>query len=308
MKTIIKLKKIFEYAGHSQNIYTLAYYPQEESFLSGGGDGYIALWNTKTGENRGALLRAGAPVYALAAIPSRNLLIVGQNDGGIHFYDLKEKKLIKSMAALRFPIFNFCWIPGSNSVFAAVANGYFLCLDIDSFTCAAQFDLKTQNLRCIAYSQAQELLAIGGSDALIRIYRYPNLELLQVLKRHTNSVFTLSFSNCGNFLYSSGRDCVLAVWETRNFSLAEAIAAHHYTINHLALSPSGAYLATASMDSTVKLWEVSTLKLLKVIDQPRFQGHSASVNRLLWLPDGQLISAGDDRKIYQWEFERYEFE
>jgi WD40 repeat protein len=308
MKTRIKLKKIFEYAGHSQNIYALAYYAQEESLISGGGDGYIALWNTKTGENRGALLKATAPVYSLAVIESRRLLIVGQSDGGIHFYDLQEKKLIKSMAVLNFPIFNFCWIPDTSLVFAAVANGHFLCFDIDSFTCAAQFDLKTQNLRCIAYSQEKQLLAIGGSDAQIRLYQYPALEPVQILKRHTNSVFTVSFSKCGNFLYSAGRDSLLAVWETRNFSLLEALAAHRYTVNHLTLSPSGAYLATASMDSTIKLWETPTLKLLKVIDQPRSWGHSASVNRLLWLPDGQLISAGDDRKIFQWEFLWYGLE
>ena len=40
-----------------------------------------------------------------------------------------------------------------------------------------------------------------------------------------------------------------------------------------------------------------TMELLKVIDRPKLDAHSASVNRLLWLDDNTLVSAGDDRRI-----------
>ncbi|MCS6903791.1 MAG: WD40 repeat domain-containing protein [Bacteroidia bacterium] len=300
----IKAKKLYEYTGHSQNIYALAKYEKLNQFFSAGGDGFVAVWNSQTGENVGAALKAPLPIYSLEIIEQQDLLVVGQIDGSTHFYNLAQKKLIKSTRVVNRPIFNFCYLP-PNLLVACTGWGYLLCFDLNSFSCITQLQLSSNNLRCAAFAEKKSLLAIAGSDSKIRIYRFPSLELIQVLEYHTSSVFSICFSKTEELLYSAGRDAYIVVWDTTSFKKVEALPAHHFAINQIALSPSGQYLASASMDGTIKLWEAPFLRLVKVVDRTREEGHVASVNRILWLSQGQLISCGDDKMIFQWEFYKY---
>lgn len=59
-------------------------------------------------------------------------------------------------------------------------------------------------------------------------------------------------------------------------------------------------IVTASRDRSLKIWEKSSGELLKVIDLLRNGCHLRSVNRLLAMPDGHLISVGDDRQGIVW--------
>ena len=76
--------------------------------------------------------------------------------------------------------------------------------------------------------------------------------------------------------------------------------AHWYTINAIALHPKGHLIATGSRDKTVKIWDAQTFKLLKVLDTLRDGCHVNSVNALLWLDNGILVSGSDDRTLILW--------
>lgn len=79
------------------------------------------------------------------------------------------------------------------------------------------------------------------------------------------------------------------------------IPAHWYAINDLKLSPDGKYFASASRDKTIKIWDANSYELLKVLDNEKFEGHTHSVNSLLWVNEHLLLSTGDDRQIIAWE-------
>jgi WD40 repeat protein len=55
------------------------------------------------------------------------------------------------------------------------------------------------------------------------------------------------------------------------------------------------------MDKSIKVWNTEDMKLLKVIDRARHGGHGTSVNKILWLSEHRLVSAGDDRNIIIWD-------
>ncbi|HIN96011.1 MAG TPA: WD40 repeat domain-containing protein, partial [Planctomycetes bacterium] len=62
-------------------------------------------------------------------------------------------------------------------------------------------------------------------------------------------------------------------------------------------SPDGAYVASAAADQTVKLWDSFTGKLIRT-----FQGHTGSVNSLVFLNDGkQLVSGSSDNTLRTWD-------
>ena len=85
--------------------------------------------------------------------------------------------------------------------------------------------------------------------------------------------------------------------------------AHMYTINSIEFNNTGSHFITGSMDKTIKLWDAHQLKLLKVIDKERFEGHLSSVNKLVWSNyKNRVISCSDDRTISLWDIKLYKKE
>jgi WD40 repeat protein len=142
---------------------------------------------------------------------------------------------------------------------------------------------------------------VGYSDYCIRVFDLNSFQKKYEWIAHQNSVFTLAYSRDSKTLLSGSRDARIKTWDIENgYELKGEVAAHLYAINHLAISPDGNYFATASMDKSVKIWKAEELQLLKVVDKARHAGHGTSVNKILWINNEQLVSAGDDRVISNW--------
>lgn len=296
----IKIEAGEIFAAHQDCIYALCTGPEEGTFFSSGADGNILMWTLKNNEIARVVCRTGMPVYSLIYLPLQDLLIAGQRDGGIHFIRVIEKQIMKSVQVHTKPIFDLKLLPDGR-ILAASGDGSFSVWNLEEYACDIKAEISSSSLRCLAIHENTSRMAVAGSDLKIRVYNLENLKLMHTLEGHSLSVFSLTFTPDGKRLISTGRDARFCVWNTDTFTEIENIPAHLFAVNHLLLCPSGKYLASASMDKSVKIWETQSLKLLKVIERPRFFAHTSSVNRLLWLSENQLLSAGDDRKIFSWQ-------
>ena len=59
-------------------------------------------------------------------------------------------------------------------------------------------------------------------------------------------------------------------------------------VSSVEFSPDGKKLASGSADNTVRLWDVASGKEIR-----RMEGHSASVNSVVFSPDGQYVYVGN---------------
>ena len=91
-----------------------------------------------------------------------------------------------------------------------------------------------------------------------------------------------------------GRGSLLRLVEAEP-RLSFIIHAHSDTVTKVAISPDGKQIASASADHTLGLWDYATGKLLTA-----FAGHTQSVNAVLFLPDGRLVSGGNDGQVILW--------
>jgi len=299
-----QVQKLATLTGHRDCVYALAGSPLEARFYSAGSDGFVVGWNIEQPAQDGELIaRVENSVYALRYLPERDLLLIGHNFQGVQAIALAEKKLVHATALPPLAIFDLAYSATRQRLFAALGDGTLAVLRADDFRVELLLRVADKSLRCLALHEERGELAIGSSDAIVRILDLDSLDVKYRLTNSTNSVFTAAYSPDGRYLLTGGRDAHLRVWEVgADYQEQQAIVAHLFAINNLAFSPDGQLFATCSMDKSIKVWDAETFRLLRVVDRARHAGHGTSVNRLFWSGrENRLVSCSDDRSLAVWQ-------
>ncbi len=299
MQSKMFVEKLHSFTGHKDCVYTIEPCGTLPFFFSAAGDGLVVKWDLLNPDNGELIANVPNSIYALHFLFEQNLLVAGQNYEGIHLLDWQSKKEIKSLKLSAAAIFD---IKSHNELlFVAGGDGLITVVHLPSWTVVATINASTKSARTLAVNPTVNELAVGYSDHSIRIFDLQTFALKQEWNAHKNSVFTLAYTNGYKTLLSGSRDAHIKAWSVEdNYQLKEDVAAHLYAINNIALSPEGKHFATGSMDKSVKIWDTHEMKLLKVVDKARHAGHGTSVNKILWLNNDELLSAGDDRVISRW--------
>ncbi len=298
----MNVSKIAHFSGHKGSIFSLCAGLHEHTFFSGADDGYVVEWNMETKGDGRLLVQVNRPVYTMYLDREQQLLLCGTASGNLHVIDLTARKEIRNIEAHTLGIFDIQAI--GDTIITAGGNGTVCIWNKQTLELLHALPVSDKSARVIAIHPNGKEFAVGFSDYHIRIFSTETFKQLFELKAHTNSIFALSYSPDGKLLYSGGRDVMLKSWDLHNaFENKLDIAAHTLHINALAFSPNEKLYATVSMDKTIKIWDTATDALLKVIDKLRNEGHTTSVNKLLWINDKELITCSDDRTIMMWRIE-----
>lgn len=292
MDRYCKVEKIAELQGHTQGIYAMA---QDASgwLYTAGGDGMLVRWDPLRSESGTAVARFPGPVYSLL-FPDGVHWVAGAATGELFMQDAHGA--VRRIVAHRKGLFALM-DAGSGKWYSGGGDG--VCMLWDQMgNAVVQHRYATQSLRVLLALPGGRIAA-GYSDARIRIWNSAAPAALPlILSGHAGSVFALAWHPLHQRLYSAGRDARLLAWDAADgFAPVADIKAHLLHIHHLALSPDGKLLATASMDKTIRIWDSQSLQLLKVIGAANALAHRSSVNRVLWLENRILASAGDDRTL-----------
>jgi len=133
-------------------------------------------------------------------------------------------------------------------------------------------DAHKRGVSSLAIDPGGTLLASGGSDALIKLWRLPDGALLSTLTGHTQDVVALAISPDGTLLASGSADSTVKLWSLADGSLLGTLAGHTLPVAGLAFAPDGQLLASGSADATVKLWNIVDGSLLATL-----LGHTLAV-------------------------------
>jgi len=300
-----KAIKIAQFDGHTGSIYTLEQAAEPHLFYSGSDDNVVVEWNLQDTKKNHAVAKLPAKAFALKFLRDKNMLLVGNYTGGIHVIDLNRKKEIKLLQLHKQIIFDIRYLPAKDYIFVASHDGSFSVWSAKDFSLIKSSVLSKDKLRCIDFLPERNEAAIGCGDGTVRIIELETFKEVRVLRGHDEqfSVNTLRFHPNGNLLFTGSRDAHLIIWDVSiGYKLLERIPAHNYAIYSIVFHHGRQLFATGSMDKTIKIWNSETAELLLRIEQPKHDGHTNSVNKLLWsMYDNILLSTGDDRTIKAWK-------
>lgn len=275
--------------GHTSAVYALA--PSGDGgFYSAGGDGMVVKW-PENGSDGVLFARIPDNVYSLFFSFQRNSLFAGTRSGDL--FEINVAGQVRRLQAHHHGL--YAMAENNGKLITTGGDGKLIiwnaALEIEKI-------VQVSEKSCRGLFHGENHWWTGSSDFMIRKYNQ-QFELMSVSEGHSGSVFTIAGLPDGRIV-SGGRDAVLRIW-SQSGELLETISAHLLHIHDIQLSPDCGLLATSGMDKTIKIWNPQNMELLKVIDAGKMEAHTSSVNKLLWLKNNVLVSAGDDRKVMVFE-------
>lgn len=295
----MQVTQIARFALHKSAVYALTEGTDYFSFLSAGSEGLVLAWNINDPSHATALAKVSSQVFALLLLPERNILVIGTMAGAIHVIDLQLKQEIHYITYHEQSIFDIKHY--KSSVLIASKDGKLSVWSADDFSLQRVMTLSSLSLRMIDINFAENEIAVASSDNTVYLVDALQWKVKGVLEGPSNSVFCVSYIPQNHRLLAGSRDAQLYAYDGNQLSLMKQIKAHLYTVNHLQLVAGDEFIASASRDKSVRIWNSNTLELVKSIDHLKYNGHTKSVNRLLWMPEQQvLLSASDDSTILAW--------
>jgi WD40 repeat protein len=241
------------------------YHPDGESIATGEANGDISLWRSCDGQRVAIYQGHTNWTRALTFSADGRILASSSEDNTVRFWEIATGKQI----ALIGP--------------------------------------HTHTLRGMKFSQDGQRMAICGDDGLIRIYNLPQLlagvtiasadsHCLQVLRGHTNWVFSIAYSPDERRMASASADGTVRIWDLATGACLHTLTHAHWVIRVL-FSPDGRQLIVSGMSATIYVWDPTSGQIIKTLT-----GHSDWVWSIDTSDDGNtLISAGEDRTIRVWD-------
>ena len=127
--------------------------------------------------------------------------------------------------------------------------------------------LAQPRVTALARSPGGDVLACGGADGSVRLWRIGDDACDVTLRGHKRDVTALRFSNDGSLLVSGGRDADVVVWDVAAESGVTRLRGHRDQITdcafvdlrgHRSAELFGRMLVTTSKDGYVKVWDLGT--------------------------------------------------
>ncbi len=299
----IQLSKRF--TGHKSGVYALETKSGTDIFWSGSGDRIVAQWNVNETEDGAMLAKSTGIIYALRYIPGNNHLLIGQSSGGIHVINLETNAEERLLQYLTAPVFHISYNPKHSMIFALGGDGTLNIISMEDYQLIKTIKISDGKMRSMAFHPTKDECVITSNDGSVVILSLADCKIIHRFQAHTKgfSVNTIVYSPDGKYLLSGSRDAHLNIFSADDYSSIKSIPAHNYAIYDIAFHRSKKIFATASRDKTIKLWDAETFEVIARLDKEQYDGHTHSVNRLLWKADN-LVSTGDDRSIIVWNILR----
>ena len=170
-------------------IRSVAFSPDGRSIATGSEDHHVRIWDLAFGKLRSRLEGHKSEIYSLAYTPDGDKLISGSGDKSAMIWDAE-----KGTALHRLTI---------DDVPAPVAG----------HGAHAQGQPPDAGVTSVAISQDGKLLVAGSLDHHIRIWDITTGKLLEKLKGHKDSVYSVCFVPGGRQILTGSLDKSLKVWD-----------------------------------------------------------------------------------------------
>jgi WD40 repeat protein len=273
--------------------------PSEMLLASGGGDGFIKLWDVNSGtEIEIPSMEHNGLVRSVVFSPDGTLLATSSDDSTVKLWNIARGAELQTLAKHTSAVTSVDYSPNGMLLASGSDDSSVKVWNITSGT-----ELQTLQhedvVTSVDFSYTGDLLVSSSRDETIKLWNVSSGVLTRNLTEHTGFVFSAIFSENGKMVASGGVDANVILWNASNGGVLKKFTEHSASVLSVAFSPNGQVLASGSGDRTTRLWNTTTREELP---QSPLEGHKESVTFVKFSPDDKtLATASEDSTIKLWD-------
>jgi WD40 repeat protein len=256
----------------------------------------LQLWSLESLKSPSTLLEHGN-VLALGFVPGKNELIsAGLGSEGVGIFDLGSGVCRTRLPAGMERVRTLAVSSNGERLAFAGSGARVLLWDLPARMPLRVFDSPRDEVRAVAFSRDDRLLAFAGLDRMLRVVDAHSFAVLAELDAEA-PLQTVVFAPKGEIIYSGDRDGTLSSWDLTAKRRSLRVKAHDGWLLSVAVSGDGERLATAGADRSVKIWNAHTAELITEL-----RGHEGKVLSVAISNSGELVASGaEDKTVRIWD-------
>lgn len=190
-----------ELGGHSANINSLAFTPDNKSLISAGTDGQVVKWDIESRESS-ILITAEASVNSIDISDSGRYLLAASESGYVYMWDLDNNSPVNSIRTGNRSI-KVARFRDETKYAVGYDNGLIEIRNLDSGEIVESIKAHSVMITDIQFNHNLGQMATGSMDGLVKIWNYNDLKQPYIqIDDHNGEVNTLAYSTDGRMLIS----------------------------------------------------------------------------------------------------------
>jgi periodic tryptophan protein 2 len=224
---------ILKQQGHYNSLNSLAYSHDGQHIVTGGEDGKVKLWNTRSGFCFVTFTEHTGSVTAVDFTKNSQVVVTASLDGTVRAFDLVRYRNFRTFVSPE---------PNQFSSLAVDPSGDVVC-------------------------------AGSRDNFEIFVWSMQTGKALDVLAGHEGPISALAFSPDGSTLASGSWDYSVRTWDLFSRGRASETLKHTSEVISIAYRPDGKHLAVATANGEIAFWQVDNSAQLGIIEgQPDLSG------------------------------------
>lgn len=262
----------------------------------------VRLWSADDGRLESKLPLPPCQVTAIELIPHGDQLAVAGwvpgKGGMLSIWDLKDGKLVRELATPANEVLAIAVSADGRALASGDVDGNLDIWDLNAGI-NARSDKHEHAIEAVTFSADGKILAVGDGNRTVRLMDAASSKVTRTL--HSRSyIESLDLSPDGNWLAAGTRDPGMELWDLRTDAASRTLVAtgDHFDAmaGFVAFSPDGRFVTCGGHGKDIAIFDVASGIIFKEL-----RGHAHPAQRVAFLPDGRLVSGGEERMVKLWD-------